>query len=45
MSGTYSDGTTFDFSTSSKYYLYSAEIADAAVAPYITNTNYLFFEP
>jgi hypothetical protein len=45
MSGTYSDGTTFDFSTSSKYYLYSAEIADAAVAPYITNTDYLFFEP
>jgi hypothetical protein len=45
MSGTYADGTPFDFSTSSKYYLYSAEIADAAVAPYITSTDYLFFEP
>jgi hypothetical protein len=46
MSGTYADGTTFDFSTASTSYLYSEPITNAAVlAPYIGNTDYLFFEP
>jgi hypothetical protein len=46
MSGTYADGTTFDFSSASTPYLYSAPITDSSVlAPYIGNTDYLFFEP
>jgi hypothetical protein len=46
MSGTYPDGTAFDFSTASTSYLYSAPIADAGIlAPYVGNTDYLFFEP
>jgi hypothetical protein len=46
MSGTYSDGTAFDFSVSSTYYLYSSPITDAnLLAPYVANTDYLFFEP
>jgi hypothetical protein len=46
MSGTYADGTTFDFSTASTSYLYSEPITNPAVlAPYIGNTDYLFFEP
>jgi hypothetical protein len=46
MSGTYADGTTFDFSTSATSYLYSAVIADATVlVPYVDNTDALFVEP
>jgi hypothetical protein len=46
MSGTYSDGTPFDFSTVSDYYLFSAVIQDTTVlTPYIGNTDWLFFEP
>ncbi len=46
MSGTYADGTTFDFSAASTSYLYSEPITNPAVlAPYIGNTDYLFFEP
>jgi hypothetical protein len=46
MSGTYSDGTTFDFSTCTTPFLYSGVIADASLlAPYINNTDSLFFEP
>lgn len=46
MSGTYSDGTPFDFSTVSDSYLYSAIIKDANVLiPYTGNTDWLFFEP
>jgi len=46
MSGTYSDGTTFDDSLCTTYFLYSDVITDTSVLnPYITNTDYLFFEP
>ena len=46
MSGTYADGTPFDFSTSSTSYLYSSAITDPNVlTPYIGNTDYLFLEP
>jgi len=46
MSGAYADGTPFDFSVSSAYYIYSQAITDATVLnPYIIDTNYLFFEP
>jgi hypothetical protein len=46
MSGTYADGTPFDFSTNSTPYLYSSAITDPNVlTPYIGNTDYLFFEP
>jgi len=46
MSGTYSDGTSFDFSTCTTPFLYSNVINDAGLlAPYINNTDYLFFEP
>jgi hypothetical protein len=46
MSGTYADGTAFDFSTASTPYLYSSAISDPGVlAPYIGNTDYLFFAP
>ncbi len=46
MSGTYSDGTAFDFSICTTPFLYSSVINDAGLlAPYISNTDYLFFEP
>jgi len=45
MSGTYTDGTPFDFATTSNSYLYSAVIQDAAVASYISITDWLFMEP
>ena len=46
MSGTYSDGTPFDFSVCTTPFLYSAPITDkTALAPYLTNTDSLFFEP
>ncbi len=46
MSGTYSDGTPFDYSVCSTYFLYSSIIGDTGLlAPYLNNTDYLFFEP
>ena len=43
MSGTYSDGTAFDFSVCATPFLYSAAITDQSVlAPYIADTGYLF---
>lgn len=46
MSGTYADGTPFDYSVCTTPFLYSSVITDLSVlAPYIDNTDYLFFEP
>jgi hypothetical protein len=46
MSGTYSDGTTFDYSLCTTPFLYSSVISNVSVlTPYIGNTDYLFFEP
>ncbi len=46
MSGTYSDGTPFDYSVCTTPFLYSAVITDTSVlAPYLNDTDYLFFEP
>jgi hypothetical protein len=46
MSGTYSDGTPFDYSVCTTPFLYSAVIRDLSVLePYIGDTDYLFFEP
>jgi len=45
MSGTYADGTAFDFSTSATSYLYSEPIRDTSVlAPYLAAGDALFFE-
>ncbi|MEI6205585.1 MAG: VCBS repeat-containing protein [Desulfuromonadales bacterium] len=45
MSGTYADGTPFDFSTVSNSYLYSSVISDLTLLiPYTSYTDYLFFE-
>lgn len=43
MSGTYSGGAPFDYSVCSTFYLYSS--VAAGVSEYISNTDYLFFEP
>lgn len=46
MSGKYADGTAFDYSVSTNYFLYSEVINDlTTLNPYVTNTDYLFFEP
>jgi hypothetical protein len=46
MSGTYADGTAFDFSVCTTPFLYSAPIADTSVlAPYTSAADALFFEP
>jgi hypothetical protein len=46
LSGTYDDGTPFDFTTCTTYYLYSAAVSDErALEPYVADTDYLFFEP
>ena len=46
MSGTYADGTPFDYSVGTRYFLYSSVITDMSLLePYVTNTDYLFFEP
>ncbi|MEI8356018.1 MAG: hypothetical protein WCG31_08030 [Deltaproteobacteria bacterium] len=46
MSGTYADGTVFDFSVATTLFLYSGIINDTGLlAPYTGNTDYLFFEP
>ncbi len=43
MSGTYADGTPFDYSVCTTPFLYSSPITDQSVlAPYIDNTDYLF---
>ena len=45
MSGTYTDGTAFDYSLCKTPFLYSETITDTAVlAPYVANTDYLFFD-
>jgi hypothetical protein len=46
MSGTYADGTPFDYSLCTTPFLYSSVISDLTVLdPYISDTDYLFFEP
>lgn len=46
LSGTYADGTPFNFTVATTPYLYSEVIRDTSVlAPYIANTDYLFVEP
>lgn len=46
MSGTYSDGTAFDYSVCTTPFLYSAVITDQSLLiPYTSDTDYLFFEP
>jgi PKD repeat protein len=46
MSGTYGDGTPFDYSVATTPFLYAQAISDTSVlAPYIANTDYLFQEP
>ena len=46
MSGTYADGTNFDYSLSSTPFLYSEAITNTTLmSSYIANTDYLFFEP
>lgn len=45
MSGTYADGTAFDYSVGADYYLYSSKLEVGQVTQYISNTDYLFFEP
>jgi hypothetical protein len=43
MSGTYADGTAFDYSVCTTPFLYSEVIKDTSVLdPYISNTDYLF---
>ena len=43
MSGTYAGGSAFDYSVCSTFYIYSSVLANAT--PYISATDYLFFEP
>jgi hypothetical protein len=46
LSGEYDDGTPFDYTICTTYYLYSAVINNESVLdPYIADTDYLFFEP
>jgi hypothetical protein len=46
LSGTYADGTPFDYSNCSTYFLYSSALADPSVLdPYLADTDHLFFEP
>jgi hypothetical protein len=43
MSGTYSDGTAFDYTVCTTPFLYSSVISNTQIlAPYISNTDYLF---
>ena len=45
LCGTYSDGTPFDFTVCTTYYLFSDPITDTSVLdPYISNTDFLFNE-
>ena len=46
LSGTYANGTPFDYTVCTTPFLYSDPITNPSVlAPYISNTDYLFFEP
>ena len=46
MSGTYADGTLFDYSICTTPFLYSGVISNLSLlAPYLNNTDYLFSEP
>jgi len=46
LSGRYQDGTPFDFTTCTTFYLYSGNIMDTSqLQPLIADTDYLFFEP
>ena len=46
LSGTYADGTAYDYTVATAPYLYSAVINDLnLLVPYVSNTDYLFFEP
>ncbi len=46
LSGTYADGTAYDYTVATAPYLYSAVINNLSLlAPYVANTDYLFFEP
>jgi hypothetical protein len=46
LAGTYSDGIPFDYTVCTTPFLYSSVITDVSViTPYISNTDYLFFEP
>ena len=46
LSGSYADGTAYDFTTATTPYLYSDVITNLSLlTPYIGNTDYLFFEP
>lgn len=46
LSGTYADGTPFDYSEGKSYFLYSEAITDMGlILPYLTNSDHLFFEP
>ncbi len=46
LTGTYSNGTPFNFTVATTPYLYSDPITDTSVlTPYIGDTYYLFFEP
>lgn len=46
LSGTYADGTPFDYTVATTFFLYSEVIKDMSlIAPYVDNTDYLFFEP
>jgi len=46
MSGTYADGTPFDYSVCTTPFLYSEVITDLnLITPYVNNTNHLFFGP
>ncbi len=47
MSGTYADGTAFDYSIATTPFLYSSVVSEAQIAPYVSDsaTNVLFFAP
>jgi len=46
LSGSYSDGTAFDYSVCTTPFLYFSVITDTRlIAPYVDYTDYLFFEP
>ncbi len=43
---TLADGTAYDYTVATAPYLYSVAINDLSLlAPYVANTDYLFFEP
>lgn len=45
LSGTYADGTRFDYSVATTFFLYSEPKDASLIAPYVANTDSLFFEP